>query len=145
MNRISWCYGDQNIALLYLQAGYMLSSFLCIHEGKQLVNQMMHRVQYEHTNVNENVSCHGYAGTASMYKAIYYTCHEPPYFEAYKLWINRILQTLNDELESKTTPEIGLLEGLSGIGLTLADYIINDQGTTGLELLIPFSQTRTVN
>lgn len=133
-SRLAWCYGDLGCALALYKAGAFLAD-------KDLSNQaleiMLHSSQRRSINdnfVKDADFCHGSAGIAHFFARFYnYTNHEE-FRAASEYWFEKTLEMghFEDGLAgfkhyNGATKDYdckpGLLEGVSGIGLTFISAV----------------------
>ncbi len=136
-SRLSWCYGDLGIAVSLWNAAVSLKDV-------NLKNQVIHIFKFNAKRKNINKCgildagiCHGSFGVAKMYGYIYNETKVPLFLETRDYWMKiGLSQGKENEYNSgyqnwiggwnKENPwkyEINLLEGISGIGLNLLDFM----------------------
>ncbi len=124
-NRLAWCYGDLGIVLVLYRAGNMLGERRYTVNADRLGMQIVNRKTVEATSSTDSHFCHGSAGLAQMYKALYNDTYNYTYYEAYEYWIKETVALVDKELAEKkyASNPTGLLEGWAGVGLVLSEYI----------------------
>ncbi len=138
INRLAWCYGDLNIALLYYRAGFAFNKHLYIELGRKITFASFARKDYETTLINEITFCHGYSGLSQMYRSIYQSAYKQEIYEAHKYWLLKLIDTIDATLatKEKTSENLGLLEGFIGVGMVLAGYKKNEPKNEWSKLLL---------
>jgi lantibiotic biosynthesis protein len=138
VNRLAWCYGDLNIALLYYRAGYLFNKHLFIEKGREITFASFARNTYETTLIKDITFCHGYCGLSQLYRAIYQSAYKPEIYEAHKFWMLKLIDTVDETLatKEKKMENIGLLEGFVGVGMVLAGYKKNEPKNEWSKLLL---------
>ena len=124
-NRLAWCYGDLSIVLLLYRAGNMLGDSRYTANADRLGMQIVTRKTVEATCSTDSLFCHGSAGLAQMYKALYNDTFNYTYYAAYEYWVKETLQLIDKEIakEKYANNPSGLLEGWAGVGCVLSEYI----------------------
>jgi len=124
-NRLAWCYGDLNEVLLF----YKAARFLGWDELKKLADlvglQTLMRKDPSSTLIKDTHFCHGSSGVAQIYRTLYEESGITAYFKGYEYWIEQTVLMLENELKTDyyRGKEADLLEGLSGVSLTLLSFI----------------------
>ena len=126
-NRLAWCYGDLNQVLLFYRAGKLFEDQALIEYADIIGASTLLRKDEKSTMVWDSHFCHGAAGLAQIYKAIYHERNLPIYEQAYEYWIEQTILLVGVDLEKQTFTgkEHSLLEGLTGVGITLLSYMPN--------------------
>jgi hypothetical protein len=129
VNRLAWCYGDLNEVLLLYRAGRLLGDGRYIHIANRIGGQTAMRRSYEATLSVDGHFCHGSSGLAAFYKSLYQEAGLPVYADAYRYWLELTLSQVDKEIEVGHYAEnrAGLLEGWAGIGLVLADGLLEEE------------------
>ena len=96
----------------------------------------LQRKSNEDTSVRDAGVCHGSFGNAQIFNYLYQETNNTIFKNAAIYWINRGLkmaihkdgyagykQCIGVGEDEKWSPEISLLEGVAGIGLTIIDYL----------------------
>lgn len=126
--RLAWCYGDLNQVLLFYRAGNVLKdpTYTALAERVGVATLARNTLKL---TFNEDVQfCHGSAGLAQFYKALYNESQNPVYWERYEHWIKITLDMIDDciaENKFEKSP-CGLLEGWAGVGMVLAEYVSDE-------------------
>lgn len=136
-SRLAWCYGDLGIGTALYVAGLNANNEDWKEKGIDVVLHSTNRREKKVTGVVDAGICHGAAGNAHIYNRMYNYTHRNEFQEAAKYWFDQtlLMAKYNDGLagfKAWKNPELGglqkeygLLEGISGIGLTLISAISN--------------------
>lgn len=130
--RMSWCYGDLGVAIALNR--YIKYSDNVIY--RDCITEILdHYTQYTRAgelDVKDADFCHGAAGIAIIYLTFYHETGNETYRQTARRWLNIMLEmdTHSDGAAgyihfdpSGSYSDYGLLEGLSGIGLTLLGFL----------------------
>ena len=127
-SRVAWCYGDLGIALSLYKAGISIEDEEIITEAIKIAKRTSKRLRKE-TAVYDAGLCHGSFGIHQIYRNF------NSYFDKSLLdfWVKDGLKYSVSgkyglfgkyNAQSKEyTNELNLLEGISGIGLSLIDFV----------------------
>ena len=131
-SRLAWCYGDLCVAVALWRASKSLKRDDWAEEAKTILIHSSKRRDLNKNGVVDACFCHGTSGIAHIFNRMYketglYDCGE-----AATYWIEKTVEMskFKDGLagykvwhgDNGFENEIGLLEGISGIGLTLLSY-----------------------
>lgn len=135
---MGWCYGDLNMALLFIRAGQFLEYPGWVKFGNTIGTATFMRKTIADIDASDTHFCHGTSGVAQFYKHLYQLTGVDVYKTAWHYWINETLQLLPAELELGLYKgkEGNLLEGLPGISLVLLSYLSNHDLLWSKALLI---------
>lgn len=135
-SRLAWCYGDLGIAIAQYNAGLVLNDKRIIkHALSVLSYSAIKRREQAENGVFDAGLCHGASGIAHCFYRLFLSTGMPMFKEATDYWINVVMNlSCGDDyagyLVSNPRGEdyhsIGLLNGLSGIGLSLISYLFKD-------------------
>lgn len=123
-NRMGWCYGDLGHVLLLYRAGQLFKNPYYLEIADLIGTQTTLRRTTQATLVADAHFCHGAAGVAQLYKAIYDVSGNEVYLQARQYWIEKTIVLYDNDIRSGTyvNKEQNLLEGMLGIGFTLLSY-----------------------
>jgi lantibiotic biosynthesis protein len=128
-SRLAWCYGDLNIALALYHAGTIFKNDAWINIANEVTEISMSREdELSNANVDSHI-CHGTAGLAQLYKAIYDITKDEKHKSAWHHWVQKTVEIyLLKELENNfyKGKECELFEGLVGVNLCLLSYLSNE-------------------
>ena len=133
-SRLAWCYGDLGIAITLWNASKTLNNSEINQFSEKVLKNCTQRITSEDTSVVDAGICHGSYGNAQIFNRIYKETLNPIFLESCEFWIN---DGINRAIFSDGyagykqwhgknhiwTPEISLLEGITGIGLVIMDYL----------------------
>lgn len=131
--RLAWCYGDLGTAMAFYRAGRSLQRNDWVKESFAIVDNASAKRGSFLGNVKDPGICHGAAGVAHIFNRFYQITKQEKFKEAALYWLN---ETLNYSSHSDGLAgfkkfgnkdgfvnDIGLLEGISGIGLVLLSFV----------------------
>lgn len=133
--RLAWCYGDLSMGISLWRAGKVLEDQHVKERSLNVLKDTTKRINQEDTKIVDAGICHGSAGLAQMYKHLYHETKEPVFNEACQFWMDETLamdtheqgyagymQKRGDD-NKPWQAELGLLEGVAGIGLSIISYL----------------------
>lgn len=125
VNRLAWCYGDLSVVLVLYRAGNIFGDSRYTENADRIGKQVVNRKSVEATFSLDTHFCHGSAGLAQFYKAIYDCTFNYTYYNAYEYWIAETISLVDKEiLENKYAKNpISLLEGWTGVAMVLTNYV----------------------
>ncbi|MEA1877272.1 MAG: lanthionine synthetase LanC family protein [Bacteroidota bacterium] len=132
-SRLAWCYGDAGIgiSLMLLEERLLVERFsglTGVHGiGQKVLELAAERRDQKNTRVEDPYLCHGSSGLALIFFKAYLLSKNDKFKEAAQYWTKETLNYLNTSYspnhpvtQSPNSPaDPSLLNGLSGIGLTL--------------------------
>lgn len=132
-SRLAWCYGDLGVCTTLWQAGEALQQEHIRSAALNIARFNAPKRDLAAGHVQDACFCHGTSGIAHIYHKMYRHTGEPLFKEAAGFWYEKTLDmaTFEDGLAGyktymSTDPQHGewhnvpgLLEGVSGIGLSL--------------------------
>lgn len=133
-SRLAWCYGDLGVGLSLLYASISTND----NDLKEYAINILTKTIDRKDRIKEYVSdagfCHGASGIYSIYYEIFKLTGINDFKVMGDFWKNQtvsIIHNENPKLESKqkiieylkSENNLGLLEGLSGVGMSLLDTI----------------------
>lgn len=136
--RLAWCHGDLGISVSLAQIGLKVKDQSVLANAKKIAGKTLSRQGPEETGVCDAGFCHGSAGVAHLYARIGQYLDDSLLYDAHEYWIERTLQYATDHNngfagymvyvgdenpETPFVPSLGLLEGISGIGMVLLSYL----------------------
>lgn len=136
-SRLGWCYGDLGIASALWQAGKALNNESWKQEAIDIMLHAGQRKDHKENGIFDAGLCHGTAGIAHIFNRFYFETKMPVFKETAKHWIDETLKMAihKDGLAGFKTlredtgwiNEHGLLEGVSGIGLSLYSFLSEEE------------------
>lgn len=129
-SRLGWCYGDLGIALSLLAAGNSINDGKYRSEAIKIMKHSATRKSFRENQITDAALCHGTSGIAQIFKRFYFETGDPIFNESSNYWIGHTLDLLVSRQDLKTSMTrwdnklgyvdcYGLLEGISGVGLSL--------------------------
>jgi lantibiotic modifying enzyme len=128
-SRLAWCYGDLPAGLVLLKSAGLVDDPELHLEAVEILRKTLKRVSIEQENVNDAGFCHGSSGITYLYDKIYSLTGVPEFLDQANYWMDVTLEkaVFSDGYAGYKTfhqnegwsNSIGLLEGISGIGLVL--------------------------
>ncbi len=133
-SRLGWCYGDLGIGIALLEAGAILDRQDIISEGFSVLIHTTTRQDTKRNSVWDAGLCHGSSGIAHIYNRIYQATNDQLFKDAALYWYSKTIDTFGIGTDSlggyrvylgtgEWKKEYNLLEGISGIGLSLLGSI----------------------
>lgn len=144
-SRLGWCYGDLGVCIaLWSVSSIPLFSFL-----KNFVIEILKfntsRITEISTNIEDASFCHGSSGVAYIYHDFYLKTRNEEFLDFAQTWLFKSIKykksfetgTQYFYLENEIGRiDPGLLEGLSGIGLSYLSYLKKEKGSWDKVLLL---------
>ncbi len=138
INRLAWCYGDLNEVLLLYRAGTLFNDNRYHLIADRIGLKTIERKSYAATLSATSHFCHGSAGLAQLYKAVYFETSNKFYKEAYEYWINDVIKKLDQEIETDVYKlnNVSFLEGWTGVALVLLDALSTQRESNWASLFL---------
>ncbi len=127
--RLAWCYGDLNAVLVFYRAGRLFGDARYTAIADRIGLKTTERKTLASTLSSGIHFCHGTAGLAQFYKALYAETFNYQYHVAYEHWIDQTLALIEEDAAANKyarTPG-SLLEGWPGAGMVLVEYLGNEK------------------
>lgn len=133
-SRLGWCYGDLGIAITIWQAGKVFNNFTWTDKAIEVLKHAATRRDLQANSVMDAGICHGSAGIGHVFYRMWWNTRLPEFKDAADYWFNETLKmayhkdglagykTWYSEEYGRWQNEIGLLDGVAGIGLALMTY-----------------------
>jgi len=131
-SRVSWCYGDMNIATMLWQCGNYFNEQQWISKSLEILHHNAKRDSFEASGVVDACLCHGAAGNAAMFRRFWFDTNEKSFLTCSDSWYKLSLNTIKfseNPFEKGIKTYRGdnegwqyssdILNGSSGIGLSL--------------------------
>jgi len=139
-SRLAWCYGDLGIGLSLMHAGVSLNDLELQQKALDIVKFTIKRKSNKETMVVDAGFCHGSFGNAHIYNYFNRNFPKNGFDQSIDFWISdglsKSFSTSNDadykqwDMHNNTWIfKVNLLEGISGIGLTMIDYLSSNKNT----------------
>lgn len=136
-SRLAWCYGDLSAGLVLLKSAMLINNNKLRLEMVEILRKTLKRVNVDQESVYDAGFCHGSSGIAYIYDKIYSLTNLPEFFDQSDYWIHVTLKKscFKDGYAGYKAfhqgegwkNSIGLLEGVSGIGLVLLSRLDKQQ------------------
>ncbi|MDC8101113.1 lanthionine synthetase LanC family protein [Chryseobacterium rhizosphaerae] len=139
-SRLAWCYGDLGISCVLYKIGELIQDQSLQDQASQILLKTTVRKHEESSKVTDASLCHGSAGISSIYDSFYTRTQNPAFAQAGEYWRGITHSYYTPEHQEccflyKAGDEyvynMGLLEGLAGIGLSL----LNKKDWSGILLI----------
>lgn len=144
-SRLSWCYGDLSAGLIILESAILMDDEFWYAESIKILRKTLKRVHLEHESVYDAGFCHGSCGLSHLYYKIFKLTNLKEFLFQSNYW----LEVTFNKSEFKDgyagyksfhqndgwSNEMGVLEGVAGIGLVLLARL-NDSDSTWDNLLL---------
>lgn len=135
-SRLAWCYGDLCIAIALWHAYDALEEKDYLELLKHILHNTSKRINYDETKIIDASFCHGSSGLAYIFKKMYKFTNVIDCEYASKYWLDITLKMSNHKSFSagyaflngdrEYISDYGLLNGISGVGLSLLSFIVDD-------------------
>ncbi|WP_162903218.1 lanthionine synthetase LanC family protein [Taibaiella koreensis] len=87
-SRISWCYGDVNVAIALWECGHLLKEEKWITRALDILRYSTRRNTLESGAVVDTCLCHGTAGNAAMYRRFWHETNDKIFYQCSEDWYN---------------------------------------------------------
>jgi lantibiotic modifying enzyme len=146
-SRLSWCYGDLGIGISLLKASKVIDNSDLKLEAIEILKFSAKRTNVKENKVFDAGICHGAFGIANLFNEAYKESQIDDFFLTSEFWIKKGLEMdyhqdgfagykkLNGDM-STWINETSLLEGISGIGMVLMDYLSKDMNFNWNECIL---------
>lgn len=139
-SRLAWCYGDLGIGITLLRTSSCLQNSYLNKEAMKILNHSVFRREDTETMVIDSSLCHGAHGNAQIYIYLNSIVPNDKFKDSISYWINNgISRSFHIEgyagykhwsaVEGEWINKLSLLEGVSGIGLNIIDYLSKKPNT----------------
>ncbi|MEM9001633.1 MAG: lanthionine synthetase LanC family protein [Bacteroidota bacterium] len=138
-SRLAWCYGDIGIGIALLNAGQTVQNRLLQEKGMAILRRSSKRTAQDNTFVVDAGLCHGSFGNMKIFNRLHEVKPEPDFKNAVEFWLKDGLKRYSgndmqpylqwDGLQNTFGLELNLLEGITGIGLGIIDYLSPQKNT----------------
>lgn len=124
---LSWCYGDMGAIWLLYHAGQVLDQPHWISLADEIGEALAAKATVTGFEDKNCHFCHGTAGVAQFFLRLHMHTGKDIYRVAYDKWLAQSLQYFERDMlrERFTTKDtfLGVLEGITGLGLVLLSYL----------------------
>lgn len=122
-SRLAWCYGDLGIALSLLKASEIIQNTDVRNKAMDILYFSTTRLDLKENNVTDDCICHGAAGLYMIFRRVYLNTGDILFNQTADYWLHQIV---NSPIHVKDN-KFSLLNGISGVGLILTSFLLNDQ------------------
>ncbi|WP_282160506.1 lanthionine synthetase C family protein [Ulvibacterium marinum] len=132
-SRLGWCYGELGIGLQLYYASKVLNDEKLRKESLSILKHAAGRTSPDTSLVKDAIVCHGSYGIAQIFSRIYKETKIPIFKDTMEFWIqDGINKAIHEDgyagyKQWRDVNEwivgISLLEGISGMGLVIIDYL----------------------
>jgi lantibiotic modifying enzyme len=133
-SRLAWCYGDLGVAMRFWYAAKTLNDEELGNTALEVLKHSAKRTAVEDSLVRDAGICHGSYGNAQMFFRMYKETGDQEFKDAFEFWIQDGIDRATFEdgyagykqwkgMDKSWEPEVSVLEGIAGIGLTILDYL----------------------
>jgi lantibiotic biosynthesis protein len=148
-SRLAWCYGDLGLGLSLWHVSNALQDPLLKDAAVKILKHSSKRRDAKNSMVRDAGICHGAYGIAQVFNKMHRKMKDPDFYEAAQFWMEeglklsfhndgfagyRKFRILNNE--ECWDNDLCMLEGVSGIGLVIIDYLSESDSTWDECLLI---------
>jgi len=146
-SRLGWCYGDLGVALSLIHAGNAIDNVRLKEEAFHIASHAIKRKDLKENGIVDAGLCHGTAGIAQIFKRIYFDSNDSSFLKASDYWFEKTLPMIQPQKNLMTgyckwdskigyVNCFGLLEGISGVGLSLLSALSDEPLNWDESLLI---------
>ncbi|RAJ08609.1 lanthionine synthetase-like protein [Chitinophaga skermanii] len=134
-SRLSWCYGDLNVAIALLICGKTWANDEWLAEAHHIMQHNMQRDTMELAGILDNCICHGSSGIAAFYRRFWHETRHQSYLDCAAQWHEKAIDFMkfdNDGSAHGIKVWLGrdrewdycwdLLDGSCGVGLSLLSH-----------------------
>lgn len=138
-SRLAWCYGDLSISIALLFASKILRDNKLYLKALEIIDFSSARRNLKENLVFDACLCHGSAGLALIFYDFFKKTGNIGYYNTSKYWIDKTIEFCNpqhnielfkvyyDMKKGIWSPRLSMLEGLSGIGLTILSFFQSEE------------------
>ncbi len=138
MSRLAWCYGDLGVIISLIHANRIIKDNELSSQIQEMIDYNCNRINLEENMVRDAGLCHGTVGIAHIFNSFYREYKKEKYKDVANFWYQQTIDMsiFKDGLAGYKafypanhftwSNAIGLLEGVSGIGLGLIASIDED-------------------
>lgn len=136
--RLAWCYGDLGVAMAIWQSGLVHNNKAWIDKGMEILLHAADRRGLSENRVLDAGICHGTAGLTQIFNRLYRDTQQVAFKKAADYWCAETLKmakfdnglagymVYRTEKDGGWQPTYELLEGITGIGLSLLSFVMEE-------------------
>ncbi|HVI43539.1 MAG TPA: lanthionine synthetase LanC family protein [Chitinophaga sp.] len=138
-SRLSWCYGDLNVAMALWHCGKYFRENKWMDEALSIMHYNIRRDTDEAAGIVDTCLCHGTAGIAAFYRKFWHETNDKAFYQCAEHWHQNTL----GKITFPEDPSVNgirawqgkdkqweycwdLLDGSSGVGLSLISHDQNE-------------------
>lgn len=134
-SRLSWCYGDLNVALSLWYCGKYFKEDKWMKEALEIMHYNIRRNTDETAGILDTCLCHGSSGIAAFYRRFWHETNDKAFYRCAAHWHNNTLQKISFPEEGSVHGIRAwqgtdkqweycwdLLDGSCGVGLSLLSH-----------------------
>ncbi|WP_161596905.1 lanthionine synthetase LanC family protein [Chitinophaga vietnamensis] len=135
-SRLSWCYGDLNVALALWRCGQAINMPAWQEEAKAIMHYNICRNTDEAAGILDNCICHGSGGIAAFYRKFWFETGDIAFYHCASHWQRQAVEKISfDEEGRKHGIKVwqgkdkqwdyawDLLDGGAGVGLSMLSHL----------------------
>lgn len=135
-SRLSWCYGDLNVAMALWHCGKVFGEKRWTDEALEIMHYSARRNTDESAGIMDNCFCHGSGGIAAFYRKFWFETNDTAFLECANHWQQKAMERITfceDGSQHGIRVWQGkdkqwdycwdLLDGSSGVGLTMLSQL----------------------
>ncbi|PSL48027.1 lanthionine synthetase-like protein [Chitinophaga niastensis] len=135
-SRLSWCYGDLNVAIALWHCGKTLAEKSWMDDAINIMYYNIRRDTDETAGIMDNCICHGSGGIAAFYRKFWFETNDMAFYKCATHWHKRAVEKISfSEDGSQHGIKVwqgkdkqwdyswDLLDGGSGVGLSLLSHL----------------------
>ncbi|MCW3466207.1 lanthionine synthetase LanC family protein [Chitinophaga nivalis] len=147
-SRLSWCYGDLNVAHALWYCGKVFGEAAWKQEALDIMHHSARRDTEEAAGIVDNCLCHGSGGIAAFFRKFWHETGDRTFYESATLWHNKALEKVAFSPDKQVHGirvwqgkdkqwdyAWDLLDGSTGVGLSLLSHT-QDQALAWDEFLL---------
>jgi lantibiotic modifying enzyme len=127
-NSLAWANSDLNHILLLYEMHLLTGDRHYRDMADDIGLQTIARKQFDETLADNSSFINGSSGIAMFYKKLSAYGNTREYLDAFHYWTERTMVHLDEDIEKETYPpgQVGVLNGLIGVSLSLLSYSHDD-------------------
>ncbi|MBC9934221.1 lanthionine synthetase LanC family protein [Chitinophaga qingshengii] len=135
-SRLSWCYGDLNVAMMLWHCGKVFEQEDWKNEALHIMRYNMRRDTEETAGIMDNCLCHGSGGIAAFYRKFWFETKDEAFLQCANHWQQRAIDAISfpeDHSKHGIKMWLGserewdyawdLLDGSAGVGLSMLSQL----------------------
>jgi len=146
-SRIAWCYGDIGIGLSFKAGAEVLKNANFKRKATEILIHSATRTASDKSFVVDSGFCHGSFGNSHIFRTLSKHYSEESFLTTADFWLAKGIKQYSGDpkrpylqwsgMHNTWEMNLNLLEGVSGIGLVMLDYLTEGKSTWDECLLMP--------